>query len=345
MRLGVLLLEEDMTHCRALAQRADEAGVDSAWTIEYYNRNSLVRLAAMAASTRRLTVGTAVTAAFARAPLMLATAVADLATMAPGRVVLGLGSSTPRMNSDWYGTAIDHPAPRIEELIDLLRKLEAHHEGPFGYDGRFYTLRFAHLDRLLSPPVPIYTAGVNPRMVEVAGRVADGFVGHPIATVPYLLKVANPAIDTGTIRSGRETTAVHRVTQVITAIDDDPAAARRRAALQVAFYSTVKTYEVIFALHGFVEERERIRVAFLRGDKTAMVAATSDAMLAEMAVFGTREQVAQQLDRYSTWADELILYPPHFGVTTEELRTEQLSLIDLIGELRTGSHEPERALQ
>jgi probable F420-dependent oxidoreductase len=338
MKLGVLLLEEDMTHFRALAGRADDAGVDSAWTIEYYNRNSLVRLAAMAASTRRMTVGTAVTAAFARAPLMLATAAADLATMAPGRVVLGLGSSTARMNSDWYGTAIDHPAPRMEELIDLLRKLGAHHEGPFSYEGRFYNLRFAHLDRLLSSPLPIYTAGVNQRMVEVAGRVADGFVGHPIATVPYLQKVASPAIDAGVGKSGRDASAVHRVTQVITAVDDDRAAARRRAALQVAFYSTVKTYEIIFTLHGFGEERERIREAFLRGDRDAMVNATSDAMLTEMAVFGTRREVAQQLHRYSSWADELILYPPHFGVTRDELRTEQSALIDLIADIQAGSY-------
>jgi alkanesulfonate monooxygenase SsuD/methylene tetrahydromethanopterin reductase-like flavin-dependent oxidoreductase (luciferase family) len=125
---------------------------------------------------------------------------------------------------------------------------------------------------------------------------------------------------------------------VITAIDSDPAAARHRAALQVAFYSTVNTYEVIFALHGFGEERERIKEAFLRGDKDAMVRATSDAMLAEMAVFGTRDEVAQQLRRYSAWADELILYPPHFGVTTDELRTEQMNLIDLIGAVRTESH-------
>jgi alkanesulfonate monooxygenase SsuD/methylene tetrahydromethanopterin reductase-like flavin-dependent oxidoreductase (luciferase family) len=118
----------------------------------------------------------------------------------------------------------------------------------------------------------------------------------------------------------------------------DRAAARRRAALQVAFYSTVKTYEIIFTLHGFGEERERIREAFLRGDRDAMVNATSDAMLTEMAVFGTRREVAQQLHRYSSWADELILYPPHFGVTRDELRTEQSALIDLIADIQAGSY-------
>jgi alkanesulfonate monooxygenase SsuD/methylene tetrahydromethanopterin reductase-like flavin-dependent oxidoreductase (luciferase family) len=337
MRLGILLLEEDMSAFCSLARRADQTGVDSAWTIEYYNRNSLVRLAAMAATTTRMTVGTAVTAAFARAPLMLATAAADLATIAPSRVVLGLGSSTARMNSDWYGTVADHPAPRLEELISLLRQLNAHRSGPFTYEGRFYALRFAHLERLPTEPLPIYTAGVNARMVEVAGRAAEGFVGHPLASRTYLDKIATPAIDAGLQRSGRDAASVKRVTQVITAVDDDRLAARRRAALQVAFYSTVKTYEVIFALHGFADERARIREAFLQGDKEAMLNATSDAMLAEMAVFGSRDEVIEQLDRYAGWADEVILYPPHFGVTVDELRKEQADLIDLIGTVRAGT--------
>jgi probable F420-dependent oxidoreductase len=330
-RLGILLLDEDLDGFRALAAAAEDAGADSAWTIEYYNRNSLTRLAVLAATTKRITVGSAVTAAFARAPLMVATAAADLSSLAPGRVVLGLGSSTRRMNEDWYGvTEHDHPAPRIEELIDLLHRIGAHTSGPFDYQGRFYQLRFAHLDKLGADPLPIYTAGVNPRMVEVAGRVADGFVGHPLATVAYLQQVALPAIAAGAAKAGRDFRAVQRTTQVITAIDNDRSEARRRAALQVAFYSTVKTYEVIFATHGFAEERQAIRAAFLANDVAKMVRSTSQAMLDVMAVYGTRAEVIDQLQRYGDVADELILYPPHFGVTPPELRREQESIIELI---------------
>jgi probable F420-dependent oxidoreductase len=331
MDLGVLLLDEDLAGFRALAAAADEVGVDSAWTIEYYNRNSLLRLAVMATSTKRMKIGSAVTAAFARAPLMLATAAADLSRLAPGRVVLGLGSSTRRMNEDWYGVKEhDHPAPRIEELIDLLGRLGAHSSGPFDFEGRFYQLRFAHLDKLVADPLPIYTAGVNPRMVEVAGRVADGFVGHPLATVEYLQQVALPAIAAGANKSCRDLSAVQRTTQVITAIDDDARAARRRAALQVAFYSTVKTYEVIFATHGFQEERQAIREAFVKNDVEKMVSSTSDAMLNAMAVFGTESEVIDQLQRYQDVADEVILYPPHFTVPADELHREQESIIRMI---------------
>ena len=331
MKLGVLLLDEDVAQLCSLAEQAEQAGVDSVWTIEYYNRNSVVRTAAMAARTNRIRVGTAITAAFARAPLMLATAAADLSTLAPGRVVLGLGSSTARMNQDWYGTQADHPASRLEELIALLRRLNEHHHGPFHHDGRFLSLRFAHLDRQPSAQLPIYTAGVNPRMVEVAGRAADGFIGHPVATAAYLEQVAEPAVALGLAHSGRPSSSVRRVTQVITAMDHNPDAARRRAAMQVAFYATVKTYEVIFQVHGFDAERTRIRTAFLAGDNEAMADAVSDEMLGCMAVFGSPTEVSRQLSRYSAWADELILYPPHFGVTRQQLHDDQVALIDFAG--------------
>jgi alkanesulfonate monooxygenase SsuD/methylene tetrahydromethanopterin reductase-like flavin-dependent oxidoreductase (luciferase family) len=330
MKLGVLLLEEDLASLCSLAEQAEAAAVDSVWTIEYYNRNSVVRAAAMAARTRRLRVGTAITAAFARAPLMLATAAADLSTLAPGRVVLGLGTGTARMNSDWYGTPADHPASRLEELIAVQRRFNDHHSGPFSHEGRFVGMRFAHLDRQPAAQLPIYTAGVNPRMVEVAGRSADGFIGHPVATAEYLEQIAEPAIAKGLLHSGRATTAVRRVTQVITALDHDRAAARRRAAMQIAFYATVKTYEVIFRLHGFGAERSRIRDAFLAGDSHAMADAVSDDMLARMAAYGTPAEVDEQLARYSGWADELILYPPHFGVTSTQLHDEQLDLIAFV---------------
>jgi probable F420-dependent oxidoreductase len=334
VKLGLLLVEEDISTFAALGEAADRGGLDSAWTVEYYNRNSLVRLALLATRTRTLTIGSAVTAAFARAPLMIATAVADISALAPGRVVLGLGSSTRRMNEDWYGAVVDHPAPRLEELVMLLRQLLSHSSGPFEFEGRFSKLRFAHLDKIPVEPPPIYTAGVNPRMVEAAGRIADGFVGHPIATRKYLAEVALPAIRMGAQRAGRPEKSVRRLTQVITAIDEDEAAARRRAALQVAFYSTTRTYEVIFATHGFEEEPPRIRRAFLEGDHEGMVRATSDRMLAEMAVFGRPGRVLEELERYADVADEVILYPPHFGLTPAESRQGHLAIIEAVGAAR-----------
>jgi probable F420-dependent oxidoreductase len=333
-KFGVLLLEEDAGHFCELARRADRAGVTSIWTIEYYNRNSLARLAMMAACTERTTVGTAITAAFARAPLMTATAAADVVALAPGRVVLGLGSSTRRMNTDWYGVDASHPAPRIEELVELLKAIWAHENGPFGFDGTFYNLTFAHLDKLpTDPPPPIYTAGVNERMVRTAGRVADGFIGHPLATPTYFKEVARGAVARGASEAGRDAGAVHMATQVIVAPDEDLAAARRRVALQVAFYSTVKTYDIFFELHGFQEERALIQAAFLKHDTEGMLGAVSERMLDEMAVYGPPKRIWSGLERFTGVVDTAILYPPHFGSSQQQMRQDHYGLIDMLAKV------------
>jgi probable F420-dependent oxidoreductase len=332
--VGLLVMEEDLGASLEIVRAAEAAGLHSVWTIEFYNRNSFVRLAAFAAHTRRITLGSSVTVAFARAPLVTATAAADVQDLAGGRLVLGLGTSTRRMNEEWYGLPFEHPAPRLAELVVLLRALLAHRDGPFAFEGRFFRVRLGHYERLraVEADPPIYTAGVNPRMVSVAGEVADGFVGHTIATVPYLRQVARPALEQGARRAGRALNQFTVTSQVIASISDDPAEARREAALQVAFYATVRSYDVILDLHGFQEEARRIREAFRRGDAEGMLAGVSEAMLREMAVFGTASQVREQLERYRDAVDLPVLYPPSFTVPRSRQRENQVALIEAFGQ-------------
>jgi len=123
MKVGLVVMDENPADALRIVQAADRAGVHSLWTIDYYNRSSLARAAAFAAVSEASIVGTSVTPLFARSPLALASAAADVQAIAGGRFVLGVGSSTRRMNQDWYGTALQHPAPQVRERIDLIRRL------------------------------------------------------------------------------------------------------------------------------------------------------------------------------------------------------------------------------
>src|SRR5690242_21234804 len=137
MQVGLVVMDEDPADALTIVRAADRAGIHSLWSIDYYNRSSLTRAAAFAAVSETAIVGTSVTPLFARAPLALAAAAADVQGIAGGRFVLGVGSSTRRMNQDWYGTALRHPAPQVRERIELIRRLTAHRGGPFRYEGRF----------------------------------------------------------------------------------------------------------------------------------------------------------------------------------------------------------------
>ncbi len=329
MRVGLVVMDENPADALKIVRAAERAGVHSLWTIDYYNRSSLARAAAFAAVSETAIVGTSVTPLFARSPLALAAAAADIQALAGGRFVLGVGSSTRRMNQDWYGTALQHPAPQVRERIELIRRLIAHRSGPFRYEGRFDRVSMAHYDRTALPDrLTILAAGVGEHMVSVAGECADGFVGHTIASAGYLRDTACPLLARGAARADRDVAGLRMTTQIVAAASSDPRAARRDAAAQVGFYSTPKGYDLLFPDGQFAAERAAAREALTRGDVPGVIAA-GDAMVEERAVFGTPEDVAGQLRRYADVIDWAILYPPHFGVDPERIHANELSLIEV----------------
>ena len=329
MKVGLVVMDENPADAMRIVRAADRAGVHSLWSIDYYNRSSLARAAAFAAVAETSIVGTSVTPLFARSPLALTAAAADIQAIAAGRFVLGVGSSTRRMNQDWYGTALRHPAPQVRERIELIRRLIAHRSGPFGFEGRFDRVSLAHYERTALPgSVTILAAGVGERMVGVVGECADGFVGHTIASAAYLRDTARPVLAKGAARANRDVTRLRMTTQIVASAGADPRAARRDAAAQVGFYATPKGYDALFPDGQFGTERAAAREALARGDVPGVVAA-GEAMVGERAVFGTPDDVAAQLRRYADAVDWALLYPPHFGVDHERVHANELSLIEV----------------
>src|SRR5213083_638730 len=123
------------------ARLAEQAGFASVWATEFYDRSATVALAAMAQATTSVELGSAIAYAFGRTPLVTAAEARDLDELSGGRLTLGLGTGTRRMQQDWHGLDGEHPVSRMEELVPLLRRLWRLHEGPIEHEGRFYRLR------------------------------------------------------------------------------------------------------------------------------------------------------------------------------------------------------------
>src|ERR671936_2038768 len=143
----------------AAARLAEEAGFDSVWATEFYDRSATVALAAMAQATERIRLGSAIAYAFGRTPLVLAAESRDLDELSGGRLTVGLGTGTRRMQRDWHGLDGEHPASRMEELVPLVRRLLRLHEGPVEHEGRFYRV-VVKPTAMVTPPlrrdIPIY---------------------------------------------------------------------------------------------------------------------------------------------------------------------------------------------
>jgi probable F420-dependent oxidoreductase len=316
-----------------LAQDAERSGLDRVWCGEFYCRSATIPLAVVAAATERIGVGSSIAYGVGRSPVVLAAEARDLDELSDGRFVLGLGNGTRRMIADWHGHDPDAPAVRMEELVGLLRRLWRQHREPVDHDGRFYRLHLkptGDLEPPLREDIPIYTAGVNPRMIEVAGRVADGLLGHPTFGPRYVEDVVRPAIEAGARKRARDPADVELVGLVMCSLDDDVEVARRELAGGIAFYAATRTYERPLELQGFASEHAAIRDAFRSGDFLGMGAAVSEAMVDTIGIACRRDELGTALARYAGVFDHVILMPPSFGISPE--RSAQIT--DAIVEAR-----------
>jgi probable F420-dependent oxidoreductase len=333
---GITVLRGGVDAVAQTAHDAEAAGFHTAWTPEFYTRSAIVTLARMATRTTSCRLGTSIAYATGRSPLMLATEARSLDELSGGRLVLGLGTGTKRMMEDWHGLDGDAPAVRMEELIPLLRQLWRIHEGPVAHDGRFYRTHLtptAETDEPIRTDIPVFTAGVNPRMIQVAGRVGDGLLGHPLFSKAYVDDVVRGAVDEGRRKGEREDAPVELVGVIITSIHEDADVARREAASQLAFYSAPKTYGKLLDTSGFGAVGETVRAAFAEKDFAAMAAAVPDEMVDAMAAAGTVDEVRARLRQAEEIFDHVVVYPPSFGMSPE--RCDELAAA-LVSELAPG---------
>jgi probable F420-dependent oxidoreductase len=333
-RLGVAVHGGTLATVAAAARRAEERGFGSVWTTEFYDRSATVSLAAMAQATSTVTLASGIAYAVGRSPLVLACEARDLDELSGGRLLLGLGTGTVRMQQDWHGADGRSPAPRLEELVPLLRRIWAMDDSGVQHEGRFYRMALQPTAEVTPrPPIPVYLAGFNPRMVQAAGAVADGLVGHPIFTRRYVEEVVRPALAAGAARTGRAQ-AVPIAGYVICSVGEDADRARRDAAAQIAFYVVVRTYAALVELEGFEAEVAQIREAWKRRDQQAMIDAVSPPMLARMAVAGTPDEARDQLAEFRGWYDRVCCYVPSFGLSGVEIADRIDAAVDTFGATR-----------
>lgn len=303
---------------RERAAEAEAAGAHAFCAGEFSDTNAYVTSAEMALATSQALTGPGIAYAFARSPFVHASALRHLNRLAPGRVFLGLGAGTPRMNRDWFGVDVAHPAPQMAELIDVIQMYLHTEDGDLiRYTGTYYTVDadirapvFGRLD------VPILIGAFNKHMLRVAGGHADGVLGHGIFTDRWWSEQVDPELTHGATAAGRSPASLRRWGWVITAVDDaEPARAVRDARLQIAFYLTVKTYDSLVELHGWQDQVNAIRQAFRAGKPEAMAEHVSDEMLWAIAVCGDSDQAREMAAQRARLPDLAFFSPPSFLVS------------------------------
>jgi probable F420-dependent oxidoreductase len=323
MKYGLILTRSDIKGQIEAAVRAEGAGFESVWTIEFFNANGLVRLAAIAAATKRVKVGTGIAYAFMRTPMLAATGAMDIDEISGGRMILGLGSGTKTMNENWYSMPFnDPPAPRMKDAIGLIRAaFAAQKGGGLTYDGPYYKVKIPQFSRpgAARPDIPIAIAAVNRGMIRAAASVANGLVGHPIYTRKYIAETVLPEL---------QDSLCVLLPYVICSVANDTAQARNEARMQIAFYYTTRLYHSILKPHGWEGIGETIAAAFRKGDFAAMAAAVPDEMVDAIAIAGRPDEVRDQLKQWEALADHVLLYSPSVGMKPGRVAENVDAIID-----------------
>ena len=335
-RYGIALFTPTIRDMLEIARLADEAGFDSLWNGEFFNRNGLVTLAAVATCTQRAKIATGIAYAYMRNPVLNATGAMDIDELSNGRLILGLGSGTRSMNETWYGEKFEpRSALKMKECVALIRKLWASHAGGgMKFAGDYYSLNIPAYVRpyIVRDRIPLYLAAVQKGMLRTTGEIADGLVGHPLYSRKYIAEFIRPNIEVGARRAGRSLKDIDLTTLLITAISPDREQAIRDAKNQIAFYASVKSYEGILNLHGWEEQKRAIWEHFRTFNLPKMAAAVTDDMVEQIAIAGTPEECREQIEKWKDVVDLPILYTPTAGVKADRVRENHRLIVETFGQ-------------
>lgn len=277
----------------SLAREAQGLGFDRVWSVEIAGPDAITLMGLLAAHTSRIGLATGVVPVQTRTPQVLAMTAATLGSAAPGRFSLGLGVSSPMIVGQWHGLGWDRPLERLREAVTLIRLALSGEKVTF--EGRHYRCRGFRLGLLPPRPVKIVLGALGPRMLELAGEIADGVLLNwlPPEAVPACLA----RIEAGAKRAGRRLEDIEVAGFVRTCVTDDEAAARQWLARDITGYAIVDSYARFFSECGYGEEIARINAAWTAGDRAAAVGEVSNRVLEGLGAVGSeavcRDRIAQ----------------------------------------------------
>ena len=316
-RVGVTMpiLNQPFEKFPELARLADDAGFDSLWDYEFF-RNPFVIHALCASHTSRIEHATGIATSCSRSPFEMANAAADIDELTGGRAILGLATGGAMWTDVFNGADVSHPLPRLREYVECVRAVWQHYADgePFKVEGRFHSAASPFFNpwgvpRLVRPRIPIYLSVVRPRMLQLAGEIADGVLGY-LATPKYLAEVVHPNIEAGAARAGRSRDDVEIAALVLCSVSEDRDEAIRRARINVGNYICFPGANPMVEWGGVEEARNKVLEKLFTEGPSAFDLLPEE-VVKMFAICGTPGEARAQLGEYDGLLDHIVLHTPY----------------------------------
>ncbi|MEO6569972.1 MAG: LLM class flavin-dependent oxidoreductase [Ilumatobacteraceae bacterium] len=297
-----------------LVRYAEAKGFDAVWQADSrLVRDAVVPMAAFAATTDRIKIGSGVIDIWTRNAARLASTFSTLDDLAPGRIICGLGAWWDPLAAK-VGIDRARPLKVMREVVDAMRGLLGNETVTMdGYhvqlDG--VELDYVHQERR-AKDVPIYIGATGLQMMELTGEIADGAVLNYLVSPEYNVG-ALAALERGALKAGRTLADIDRPQLVVCSVDTDRAAALDGARLLVTQYLGQQPH--IMKASGVPQDLlDRIgEVLTWPATHDEVLAASKlvpDDIVQMITASGTPDEVREKVDEYvATGCTCPILYP------------------------------------
>jgi 5,10-methylenetetrahydromethanopterin reductase len=311
MRFGIRFNSDSGTLKEVVrwAQLAEHLGFDNFWYChDLMKRDAWVTLAAVAAATHKIHIGTCIVNPFTTSPAEIAMHAATLQELSEGRFVLGIGPGDPPYQ-DWVGVRPTKPRTGLAEAVHLLRALFNGTEVSFA--GQHFAWRNAKLRMPIPPvPIPIYIGGQGPRVLELMGELGDGAL--PIVFPPETIDHVQAHIHRGMARSAlvKRHLPFDLAACVWWSIAPTQAAAEDALRYLIAYYGPSLRAETLAPIGLQPSDFAAVRDAWRNGDMDRAMRLVQENMF-QLAIYGApQDMVAKVRWLQSKGVTQINIGPP-----------------------------------
>lgn len=289
-----------------LAQHAERLGFDIVCTSEAYGSDAFTPLAAIAARTSTIKLGTAIMQISARTPAAAAMTAITLDHISNGRLCLGIGVSGPQVVEGWYGQPFKRPLERTREWLAIFRKIVAREE-PVAFEGAQYQLPYRgagstlqgkslmSITHPLRKHIPVYLGAEGPKNVELAMTECDGW--FPFLMPPDRFDIYGDAL--ALRKPGFEV-----LQSVSFSLDTDPVTGylpiKKMLALYVGGMGSKEEnfHKRVLERAGYSEVAQKIQDLWLGGRQKEAVMAVPDELADALSLIGSRDSLREKIGRW-----------------------------------------------
>lgn len=272
---------------RPILEEMVDLGYTDFWSSEAMGTDGFTPLALAAAWTPKARLGVAIIPAYTRGPALLAMCAASLAEAAPGRFVLGIGSSSNIIVENWNDVPFEKPWYRVRDTVRFLRRALAGEK--VTEDFETFSVKGFRLGRKLEHQPKILVAALREGMLKLAGREGDGAILNWLS--PRDVATVTPHVHAG----GPDKEIAARIFVIPTADREQALAIGRRAA---AAYLNVPVYAKFHEWLGRGDQLSGMWEAWRAGDRKRALEEIPDQVIDDVIVNGPPEKCRERVHEY-----------------------------------------------